>query len=117
MSEASRTAVFVHGAGGGGWEWGVWARVFAAEGWAVLAPGRRTRGAALREAAPDAFGLLAGACLILVVAGLIEAFVTPHFPAAVRWATAAASALFLIAYFGLAGRRHTSPLLPGVKVA
>lgn len=38
MSEASRTAVFVHGAGGGGWEWGVWARVFAAHGFAVIAP-------------------------------------------------------------------------------
>lgn len=38
MSEASRTAVFVHGAGGGGWEWGVWARVFAAHGYDVIAP-------------------------------------------------------------------------------
>jgi predicted alpha/beta hydrolase family esterase len=33
-----RTAIFVHGAGGGGWEWGVWARVFAAEGLRVVAP-------------------------------------------------------------------------------
>ena len=31
-------AVFVHGAGGGGWEWTIWARVFAAHGHAVLAP-------------------------------------------------------------------------------
>ena len=38
MSEAPRAAVFVHGAGGGGWEWGVWVRVFAAEGWTALAP-------------------------------------------------------------------------------
>ena len=30
-----RTALFVHGAGGGGWEWNVWARVFAASGFAV----------------------------------------------------------------------------------
>lgn len=28
----------LHGAGGGGWEWNVWARVFAARGWTVSAP-------------------------------------------------------------------------------
>jgi pimeloyl-ACP methyl ester carboxylesterase len=38
LSEAPRAAVFVHGAGGGGWEWGVWARVFAAHGFEVIAP-------------------------------------------------------------------------------
>lgn len=36
--ESKFAVVFVHGAGGGGWEWAVWARVFAAEGHAVLAP-------------------------------------------------------------------------------
>lgn len=30
--------VFVHGAGGGGWEWRLWARIFGARGWAVSAP-------------------------------------------------------------------------------
>ena len=30
--------LFVHGAGGGGWEWGAWARVFAARGFATQAP-------------------------------------------------------------------------------
>lgn len=38
MSEARRAVVFVHGAGGGGWEWDVWSRVFAAGGWRVFAP-------------------------------------------------------------------------------
>jgi pimeloyl-ACP methyl ester carboxylesterase len=28
----------VHGAGGGGWEWNAWTRVFAAAGWQVRAP-------------------------------------------------------------------------------
>ena len=32
------TALMVHGAGGGGWEWALWARVFAAAGWRVHAP-------------------------------------------------------------------------------
>jgi pimeloyl-ACP methyl ester carboxylesterase len=30
---ARASAVFVHGAGGGGWEWVFWQRVFAARGW------------------------------------------------------------------------------------
>ncbi|HEY6984617.1 MAG TPA: alpha/beta hydrolase [Rhodanobacteraceae bacterium] len=32
------TVVCVHGAGGGGWEWGIWARVFSVRGFAVIAP-------------------------------------------------------------------------------
>ncbi|HEY0233170.1 MAG TPA: alpha/beta hydrolase family protein [Dokdonella sp.] len=32
------TVVCVHGAGGGGWEWAIWARVLAARGFAVIAP-------------------------------------------------------------------------------
>jgi pimeloyl-ACP methyl ester carboxylesterase len=34
-------AVMLHGAGGGGWEWAVWARVFSAAGWRVDAPDLR----------------------------------------------------------------------------
>ncbi|MGH8171584.1 MAG: alpha/beta hydrolase [Rhodanobacteraceae bacterium] len=32
------TAVCVHGAGGGGWEWGIWARVLVVRGFGVAAP-------------------------------------------------------------------------------
>ncbi len=32
-----RLALCVHGAGGGGWEWAIWQRVFAAHGWTVQA--------------------------------------------------------------------------------
>jgi len=35
---ATPNAIFVHGAGGGGWEWAIWQRVFTARGWNVLAP-------------------------------------------------------------------------------
>ena len=31
-------AVCVHGAGGAGWEWTIWARVLAVRGWRVVAP-------------------------------------------------------------------------------
>jgi pimeloyl-ACP methyl ester carboxylesterase len=37
-TSTSATAIFIHGAGGGGWEWIVWQRVFAARGWATHAP-------------------------------------------------------------------------------
>jgi uncharacterized membrane protein SpoIIM required for sporulation len=74
-------------------------------GWALLAPGRLPRRDAFRAAAPDAFGLLAGSVLMLVVAGIIEAFVTPHFGAAVRWSVAGGTGLLLALYVGLAGRR------------
>jgi len=74
-------------------------------GWALLAPGQLARRDAFRLAAPDAFGLLAGSILMLVVAGIIEAFITPHFSAPVRWLVAGGSALTLVLYFGLAGRR------------
>ncbi len=33
-----RHAVFVHGAGGGGWEWDIWRRVFVASGWHTTTP-------------------------------------------------------------------------------
>jgi uncharacterized membrane protein SpoIIM required for sporulation len=74
-------------------------------GWALIAPGALPRRDALRAAAADGFGLLAGAVLMLLAAGVIEAYVTPHCPAPVRWAVAGASAVFLVLYFGLAGRR------------
>lgn len=73
-------------------------------GWSVLAPGPLPRRDALRRAAGDAFGVLSGSVLLLVVAGVIEAYVTPHFPAPVRWSVALASAVFLAAYLGWAGR-------------
>ena len=38
MRDRARVAVCVHGAGGGGWEWTIWARVLAARGWRVVAP-------------------------------------------------------------------------------
>jgi uncharacterized membrane protein SpoIIM required for sporulation len=82
-------------------------------GWALIAPGRLPRREALQQAAGDAFGLLAGSALLLVAAGLIEAYVTPHFPRPVRWGVAAASALFLVAYLGFAGRSGGPARLAG----
>jgi hypothetical protein len=71
---------------------------------AIIAPGNRTRREALKSVSGDAFKLLAGCMAMLVVAGIIEAFVTPHFSQTVRWSVAATSAIFLVVYFGLVGR-------------
>jgi uncharacterized membrane protein SpoIIM required for sporulation len=79
-------------------------------GWALIAPGELPRRDAMRQASADGFGLLAGSVLLLIVAGLIEAYVTPHFSAPVRWSVAAGSAVLLATYLGLAGRSpHSSP--------
>jgi len=78
-------------------------------GWSLLAPGRLTRGDAFRLASADAFALLAGSVLMLVAAGIIEAFVTPHFGAVVRWSVAGGTGLLFALYIGLAGRSQSQP--------
>ena len=47
MSDPPTAVVGVHGAGGGGWEWRVWARVFAAAGHPLSAPDLRPAAAGL----------------------------------------------------------------------
>ena len=82
-------------------------------GWSLISPGEVQRREALRRAAREAFALLAGSCLMLVVAGIIEAYVTPHFSQPVRWTVAATSALLLALYLSLAGRRQIALASPG----
>ena len=45
-----RHVLLIHGAGGGGWEWNLWAPVLKARGFAVAAPGGCV--AARRSSAP-----------------------------------------------------------------
>lgn len=68
-------------------------------GHAVLAPGRRTRGRALREDGRDSLSLIAGAGVLLVVAGLIEGFVSPaRIPAPFKLGFAAVVAVLMALY-------------------
>ena len=77
-------------------------------GSAVLAPGRRTRRAALVERGGAALSVLGGSAALLVVAGVVEGFYSPSsLPAAAKYAFGAASAALLALYFAVAGR--TSP--------
>jgi pimeloyl-ACP methyl ester carboxylesterase len=45
--------VCVHGAGGGGWEWGIWARVLGARGYEVIAPDLQPVSAGIAETRLD----------------------------------------------------------------
>ena len=75
-------------------------------GSAVLIPGRRTRGAALRERGREALSLLVGVVGLLVVAGIVEGFYSPSvLPATAKFAFGAATAVALAVYFAAGGRR------------
>ena len=71
---------------------------------AWVRPGARTRGHALQHESRRALELFAPVFPMLVVAGLIEGFVSPHAPLAVRLAVAIGSGLALVAWVGLGGR-------------
>jgi len=74
-------------------------------GSALLMPGRRTRAEALRERGRAFLSLVAGASLMLVVAGVIEGFYSPSgLPAAAKFAFGGTTAVLMVLYFGLAGR-------------
>jgi uncharacterized membrane protein SpoIIM required for sporulation len=79
-------------------------------GLAILAPGRRRRSGALREAARTALPLVVGVAALLVVAAFVEAFwssATWPDPATKGWAGAAAW-LGVGAYLAGFGREHGS---------
>lgn len=75
-------------------------------GGALIAPGRRSRAAALRARAAVAARLLAGAAVMTFLAAFIEAFWSPNqvVPVTVKYGAGVAGWLLLIAYFAYAGR-------------
>ena len=80
-------------------------------GWALIAPGRLTRGEALRLAAHSSVQLLCGVMLFLLIAAFIEAYwssttgITPR----IKYLVGAALWLLVIAYLSLAGRSRHAP--------
>ncbi len=76
-------------------------------GWAIARPGLITRRAALALAARRAVRLLLGCALLLIVAGVIEGFISPSdLPLTVKFAVALVSGVALYAYLLLAGRER-----------
>lgn len=75
-------------------------------GFALLAPGRASRGAALLAAGGDAALLALGAFLMLVMAAFIEAYWSSivWLPAAVKYAAAAGMWLVVLTWLGTGGR-------------
>lgn len=81
-------------------------------GWAILRPGLLLRREALALAARKAVKLLLGAVPMLVVAGLIEGFISPaeEIPAIFKWGLGFLSGFIFYAYLFLAGREEESRL-------
>ncbi|WP_286784239.1 MULTISPECIES: stage II sporulation protein M [Pseudomonas] len=77
-------------------------------GWALLAPGRLTRGEALRQAARTSVQLIGGVILFLLIAAFIEAYWSSmtYTTPTVKYAVGAALWALVLAYFLLVGRRH-----------
>ncbi|HEX6927088.1 MAG TPA: stage II sporulation protein M [Longimicrobiaceae bacterium] len=81
-------------------------------GSALLLPGRLTRREALEIRGREAVSLVAGTTLLLVVAGLIEGFISPSsLPRVAKLGLAALFALGLVGYLAgsMAGRSYTLP--------
>lgn len=78
-------------------------------GYALVAPGRLYRGAALRLAARRAIPLVMGVVLMLLVAGLIEGFISPRpdLPPEFKLGLALATFACVTAWLGLAGRTES----------
>lgn len=76
-------------------------------GSALLLPGRRTRREALVTRGREAVSLIGGTALMLVVAGMIEGFISPsELPREIKLGLASLFALAMVAYFAFAGRNQ-----------
>ncbi len=74
-------------------------------GWSLIAPENLSRWDSLRKASKEAIPLMGGVVVMLIIAGCIESFVArSDIDRNIKLMVAAASALGIIAYFGLTGR-------------
>lgn len=74
-------------------------------GSALVLPGRSTRGDALVARGREAISLIAGTAMLLVMAGLIEGFISPaRIPRTAKLGIAAVFAMLLVLYLLRAGR-------------
>ena len=77
-------------------------------GWAIIQPGLLKRGDALMLAGRKAVKLIIGCIPILIVAGLIEGFISPNenIPWPVKWGVGIVTGILLYSYLLLAGRQQ-----------
>jgi hypothetical protein len=77
-------------------------------GYALIDPGDLTRAQAIKKKGIEATRIVIGCALILVVAGLIEGFISPSsLPAAVKYGVGLGTGLLMFAYFYFAGRTES----------
>lgn len=77
-------------------------------GYALINPGDLTRGQALKKKGIEATRIVIGCALILVLAGLIEGFVSPSsLPPAVKYAVGISTGLLMFVYLFFVGRDRT----------
>ncbi|MBK7875901.1 MAG: stage II sporulation protein M [Planctomycetes bacterium] len=81
---------------------------------AWIAPGPWSRRHAMARESQRAWRLLAAVFPMLVVAGTIEGFVSPHAGLETRLATAILSGLVLVAWLGFGGRGDPNPVEPSI---
>jgi uncharacterized membrane protein SpoIIM required for sporulation len=74
-------------------------------GWAWIVPGPRTRMQALARTGRATVGMTIGLAAILLVTGIIEGFVTPFLPTAVRVGIGVLAEIGFILYVWILGRR------------
>jgi uncharacterized membrane protein SpoIIM required for sporulation len=80
-------------------------------GSAMLLPGRLTRGEALVRRGRESVSLIGGTAVMLVLAGIIEGFVSPSaLPARVKLVLAALLGTGMVLYLALAGRDEAARL-------
>lgn len=78
-------------------------------GFSLLAPGRRTRGEALREVGPQCAQMLYGVAGMLTIAAFIEGFWSPSSaPSSVKYAVGAVLWVAVAMYFLFAGRNRAA---------
>ncbi len=74
-------------------------------GTALLMPGDLSRADALKSRGKDAVRLMMGVAVLLVIAGIIEGFISPApIPASIKYSVAAVTGIALYSYLLLAGR-------------
>ena len=75
-------------------------------GYAIIDPGDLTRGQALKKKGLEAARIVIGCGCFLVVAGIIEGFISPSaFPAEIKIATGIGTGLAMYSYLLFAGRK------------
>lgn len=79
-------------------------------GTAMLMPGDLSRADALKSRGKDAVRLMMGVALLLVLAGIIEGFISPApIPASIKYSIGAVTGIALYSYLLLAGRQIDQP--------